>query len=363
MVKSNGGIDNDDLFGSLGKKGSKSPYLDYNNYSIKNSYKINNIYNKKIISKLDDLDTGNKPRRSPSPYSYPSTLSSFFTSYFNSNQQPRSNSSGINWGREEVATSENAYVQPSPEEVQRVLAAVHMMKSLPEDKQRRLIEATREIRFFFDGQIRARFGGTQHFNAIRCLNDPTRTDVATPLSLRDTQLAGEEFFALNRFMVNYPDIADIQWWAVYQNGSWRLDTWNPQGEHLDTGVNGWGDLVGSVMKVNGRVLNPNEMLAFYRTMRLRNEREFVSPDTHDAIKRFLSAVGSQEELSSKFDEQVETAIDLGLVDENGRSLTYAGKSMLGARMSMPVTARQRKARQLTETDDQIRRIIVPTIFN
>nr|MBI4156364.1 hypothetical protein [Candidatus Woesearchaeota archaeon] len=267
-------------------------------------------------------------------------------------------SSGINWGRRAIAVSDNAYVQPTQEEVQRVLEAVHMIRTLPEDQQRRLTEATREIRYFFDGQIRATFGGAGHFNAIRCLNDPTRTDVATPLSLRNTQLAGEEFFALNRFMLNYPDIADLQWWAVYQDGSWNLDTWNPEGEHLDTGFNGWGNLVGSVMKVNGKVLSPNEMLAFYRTMRLRNERNFIQPQTQDAIKTFLLAVDSQSRLPSRYDEQVETAIDLGLVGEDGKVLTYIGKSMI-----TPVTARQRKQRQLTETNLEVRRIIVPTIFN
>lgn len=323
--------------------------------NIYNIIDINKIYSKNsdlesiINDKSLDYSTKNISSKSKQRIPFIPTYSSLYNSIIIPSQQAQ--------------TSENAYVQPSPEEVQRVLEAIHMIRTLPEDQQRRLIEATREIRYFFDGQVRATFGGTQHFNAIRCLNDPTRTEVTTPLNLRNTQLAGEEFFALNRFMVNYPDIADIQWWAVYQNGSWALDTWNPEGEHLDTGSNGWGNLVGSVMKVNGRVLNPNEMFAFYRTMRLRNERGFVQPETQEAIKRFLLAIGTQGRLPQRYDEQVETAMDLGLVGEDGKSLTYAGKSMLGRQMSMPVIARERKTRQLVETDPELRRIIVPTIFN
>jgi hypothetical protein len=334
--------------------------IGYNDYRIRD---IREIYKKNLelesmVNNYDkyytkDISSESKQKIPTYTISYnPMTIPS---------QIPRS--SGINWGRRATATSENAYVQPSSEEVQRVLEAMHMIRTLPEDQQRRLIEATREIRYFFDGQVRATFGGTQHFNAIRCLNDPTRTTLPRALDLGETQLAGEEFFALNRFMTNYPDIADIQWWAAYKDGSWQLDTWNPEGEHLDTGSNGWGNLVGSVMKVNGRVLNPNEMFAFYRTMRLRNEKGFVQPETQEAIKTFLLAVGTQGRLPQRYDEQVETAMDLGLIGEDGKSLTYAGKSMLGRRMSMPVTARERKVRQLQETDEQVRRIIVPTILN
>ncbi|MBM3247415.1 hypothetical protein FJZ17_02660 [Candidatus Pacearchaeota archaeon] len=74
-------------------------------------------------------------------------------------------------------------------------------------------------------------------------------------------------------------------------------------------------------------------------------------------------LGTQGRLPQRYDEQVETAMGLGLVGEDGKSLTYAGKSMLGRQMSMPVTARERKARQLAETDEQVRRIIIPTILN
>ncbi len=266
--------------------------------------------------------------------------------------------SGINWGVQRARVIENAYVQPTPDEVQRVLEAVHMIQQLPEEQQRQLIEATREIRYFFDGSIRSRFGATRHYNAIRCLNDPERTDIFGRLSRPNAQLAGEEFFALNRFMANFPDIADIQWWSVYDNGSWGLDAWNPEGEHLDTGVNGWGNLVGSVLKVNGRVLNPYEMIAFYRTIKLRDERGFMTDDSLEVLQSIMRALESEGTLPGKYEEQLETAHDLGLVDADGRTLTYAGRSMI-----MPVTARQRKQRQLTETDPEVRRIIIPTAFN
>lgn len=272
-----------------------------------------------------------------------------------------SSSRGINWGAERT-TEPNAYIQPTDEEVQRVLDAVHMMQELPEDQQRMLIEATQEIRYFFDGQTRAEFGATNHFNAIRCLNDPQRTDIIDKLHIPNVQLAGEEFFGLNRFMQNYPDIADIQWWSVYQNGSWRLDTWNPQGEHLDTGINGWGDLVGSVIKLNGKTLTPTETIGFYRTTKLRNEKGFIDERGFQNLQNIIGIL-SQESLPRRYEQQLEFAYDLGLVQQNGRSLTYQGQSMINT----GVTALQRKQRQQevdTENADQTeRRIIVPTIFN
>ena len=272
--------------------------------------------------------------------------------------RPASPAPRINWGTNERQASENAYVQPTPEEVKKVLEAIHLIQQLTEEQQRQLIETTRELRYFFDGNIRARFGATNHFNAIRCLNDPQRTAVSDALSRPRAQMAGEEFFALNRFMADFPDIADIQWWAVYENGSWRLDTWNPEGEHLDTGFDGWGQLVGSVMKVNGRVLNPSEMIAFYRTVKLRDERGFMTAQSLQSLQAMLSAVEREGSLPKRYEEQLEAAHDLGLVDASGKALTYAGKSMI-----TQVKARQRKERQLAETDPEIRRIIVPTFFN
>lgn len=266
----------------------------------------------------------------------------------------------INWGAE-AARQPVAYIQPTPEEVRQILAAVHLVNGLPVDLQRQVAEATKETRYFFDGAIRAQFGGTRHFNAIRCLNDPTTTAI-TPDMVRlpgenRVQLAGEEFFGLNRFMPNYADLADVQWWAVYRDGSWDLDRWNPQGEHLDTGVNGWGELVGSVMKVNGHVLTPQETVAFYRSIRMRNERGFLGAEARDAIDAAMRAVQEEGSLPSRYQNRLEVANDLGLLSDDGRTLTYTGLSMI-----TPATARQRRERQLTETDPGTRRIIHPIIF-
>jgi hypothetical protein len=301
---------------------------------------------------LQDISSGRKKKANPQP--------SYYNSYIGNIQstpQPSSRPSTINWGTQPLE-AERAYMQPTEEEVEKVLEAIHRIEQLPEDQQKMLIEATKEIRYFFDGQVRERFGATRHFNAIRCLNDPQRTQVADSLSIANTQLAGEEFFALNRFMRNYPDIADIQWWSVYKDGSWRLDNWNPEGEHLDTGLNGWGDLVGSVIKLNGRVLTPPETIGFYRTMRLRRERGFLNQESFAKLQDLLGALKQEGTLPPRYEEPLELAHDLGLVGSDGKTLTYQGESMLSE-----VTARQRKQRQLDETDENVRRIIVPTIFN
>ncbi|PIN82031.1 hypothetical protein COV11_00005, partial [Candidatus Woesearchaeota archaeon CG10_big_fil_rev_8_21_14_0_10_30_7] len=262
------------------------------------------------------------------------------------------NSTGINWGVQR-SMEPIAYIQPTQSEIDQVLEAIHRIESLPADQQKQLIEATREIRYFFDGQVRARFGGTFHYNAIRCLNNPLITEVN--LNTDGVQLAGEEFFGLNRFMTAFPDIADIHWWALYQNGSWRLDDWNPEGEHLDTGMNGWGKLVGSVMKVNGKVLDPREMIAFYRTIKLRNERGLQTKTSLDGMQGALRSIKSGE---MPVDELLEELSDFGLLNDTGTEITYVGESSI-----TPITAKQRRARQETEQDPNVRGIIHPLIFN
>lgn len=319
----------------------------YNNSLIID--RINSNYNNKSYKKID-YDLSNMTN------SY-SSLSKTYTPIQQRTYTPIQQRA-INWGSDTLVSSEpRAYIEPSQADVEKVLEAIHMVEKLPTDVQRQLIEATREIRYFIDGQIRARFGATYHFNAIRCLNDPQTTEVNRLLSLRNVQLAGEEFFALNRFMINFPDIADVQWWALYQNGSWHLDTWNPDGEHLDTGVNGWGNLLGSVLKVNGKVLEPKEVIAFYRTILLRNERGFRTNSPLNRLQTILRLVDSGT-LPRGLDEQLEELGDLSLVDSSGKVLTYAGKSMI-----TPVKAIERRRRQETETDEEVKRIIHPIIFN
>lgn len=332
---------------------------------VKDNYKTKENYKSRLENILDNYTLRNnfKDTYKINYKSYDNTksLDSLISNIYSINSKiiPQQRPTNINWG-ETFASRETAYVEPNSEGVQRVLEAVHRIQELPEDMQKQLIEATREIRFFFDGQVRAYFGATRHYNAIRCLNDPTITQVSDTLNMRNTQLVGEEFFSLGRFMPNFIDIADIQWWAVYQNGSWRLDTWNPEGEHLDTGVNGWGNLIGSVMKVNGKTLSPQEMIAFYRTIRLRNERGFMTEQKRQAFENLLRLVNNEGRLPANYDEQLETAHDLGLVKDDGRTLTYVGMSII-----TPSSARQRKEKQLQvqgQLDHPERRIIIPTLF-
>jgi hypothetical protein len=341
------------------KYGSSIDDLLNSEYIIKEkSYKKFDYNLNNIVDKISDISKDYKIKKDKNYFKY--DINSMYSSKIPLSSIPSGSTgagSGINWG-DNIGErgQENAYTEPTREEVQRVMDAVHRVMNLPERQQRQLVEATKEIRFYFDGQIRARFGATNHYNAIRCLNDPTVTRV--PSMPEGVQLAGEEFFALNRFMPNFADVADIQWWAVYQNGSWQLDTWNPQGEHLDTGVNGWGQLIGSVMKLNGKVLTPEEMVAFHRAIRFRNERGLLPKQYFDAMKGMLTILRDEGSLPGRFQEHLETAYDFGLVEVDGKTLTYAGQSMIA-----PVTARQRKQRQLTERDPKIRGIVVPTIFN
>lgn len=327
----------EDIIGELYSDKSTKKMSDYNN---KNIYKTNENYIN-YIKKDYSLYPKKIPSQPISRVRIPS------------NPTP----GPINWGGPRPVVSERAYVQPSPQDVERILASINYVVRLPEDQQRLFVDATQEMRYFLDGAIRAKFGATRHFNAIRCLNDPTRTNVADLLSRRNVQLAGEEFFGLNRFMPNIPDIADVQWWAVYADGSWQLDTWNPEGEHLDTGFNGWGNLVCAVLKVNGQVLTPNQTVAFYRTLKLRDEQGFMTQESMINLQAMLNGL-TQRRLPRGLEQHLELAHDLGLVEDDSRTLTYIGESMI-----TPTKALLRKERQLTETNPRVRRIIDPVSLN
>ncbi|PLW79290.1 hypothetical protein C0585_08425 [Candidatus Woesearchaeota archaeon] len=247
----------------------------------------------------------------------------------------------------------NAYVDPTTEEIRLVTDHLTFVDSLPESVREAYANAVKEIRYFLDGAVRKHFGATNHFNAIRCFNHPEQTDISH-VGIPNAQLAGEEFFGLNRFLSNYPDIADVQWWAIYKDGSWRLDTWNPGGEHLDTGYRGWGELVGAVIKVNGKTLTAPETLAFYRTLMLRDSIGFMTPQEHDGLVSDLRTiqVGSIDSVNDDVASKMEK---LGLVDNSG--LTYVGRSMI-----QRTVAKDRLAEQTRVQDGLVGQIVNPYRF-
>ncbi len=280
--------------------------------------------------------------------------SDYITSYDRSTQSsapPKIYSAPPTASLHRTSTLEIAYTQPTTAEMQRILNAMHLLDRIPVDQKAQFTEAVREVRYTIDGQIRGIVGGTQHFNSIRALNDPARSFVhvngglspiqwsalpTNPTQFENgnyAQLAGEEYFGINRFLPNFPDVADVQWWAAYKGGTWQLEDWNSNGEHLDTGYNGWGNLVGAVLKVNGRVLKPNEILGFYRTMKLREERGFMTKEEHEKMKAFLVSL-SRDYLGVKgilggrkgYEGMERRALDLGLLNEDGE-VTYVGASM------------------------------------
>ncbi|MGV8141062.1 MAG: hypothetical protein ACP5NW_01320, partial [Candidatus Woesearchaeota archaeon] len=93
-------------------------------------------------------------------------------------------------------------------------------------------------------------------------------------------------------------------------------------------------------------------------IKLRNERGFPTASPLNAMQQTLRLIESGRPLSSRHDARLEELNDLNLVDSSGKILTYIGQSMI-----TPTTALQRRSRQETESDPEIKRIIHPLIFN
>ncbi len=177
--------------------GNPSPYI----------YSINNTGSQKLNPKPTDVD-------------------SIIKAYTN-NYVPPSYTVRSPFANQSQFIGPIAFIQPATLEIARIIKATHMAENLPQSTRNQFERAVKEVRLYVDGKVRAHYGILAHHNAIRALNNPQTT--ALPPRLRRVQLAGEEFFGLNRFMDNFPDVADIQWWSLYKEGSWTLHTINNQG--------------------------------------------------------------------------------------------------------------------------------------
>jgi hypothetical protein len=258
-----------------------------------------------------------------------------------------------------------AYVNPTEEEMNRVLSGMAWVQSLPATIRPMFSEVFKNIRIDVDGDIRMIVGGTQHYTTIRALNNPQTTTVTEllPRSVRNNvegnvQLVSEEYFGVNRHVTYLPDVADIEWQAVFNSGDWHLETWNDRGEHQSEGLGGAGELVGGSMKLNGKLLTPEEIVSFGRTIKRRKAGQAVRQVNYltnslnkfglsygnDAaallqVKRFLKGMNGDDPYrfdSADYEKFRQFAETNGLINDSN-ALTFVGGGMISAQ-----TARRRK---------------------
>jgi len=149
-----------------------------------------------------------------------------------------------------------------------------------------------------------------------------KKDLEDILKQKNVQLASEEFFGVNRFVEFLPDLADVQWRAIYKNSNWYNDAWCPEGEHLASGSLGYGQLWGAEITVNGKRLSPQEVISFYRNLNKRRNSTFKA----DAKKicEPLHKVFNEEAISDSESFELHR---FGMIDGEGE-LTYAGACCL-----------------------------------
>lgn len=225
-----------------------------------------------------------------------------------------------------------AYTQPTQEGLDRILESMFWTEKLSNLGKGEVTESVREIRLELDGRIRGVVGTTNHYRGIRALCEPIDIQNNDYTNGNEFQLVGEELFGINRLLPGLIDLVDVVWWATYSDGSWDLEDWNPNGEHLSSRRD--GELKGFSIKVNGILLYPSEVGSFYRTIRRREERDILSKyslrenEITENIRNIHDGKNEDNNLSAFLRK-------FGFI--NGSGLTYVGSSLI-----IPQTAIERK---------------------
>jgi hypothetical protein len=220
----------------------------------------------------------------------------------------------------------NAFVDPTQEELKTVMDSmfwIEKMPKVPDD----ITNAVREIRLEIDNKIRGAVGITRHYRGIRALSEPQTIDEQYGSGV----LVGEEFFGINWFLPTVPDLADVVWLAVYDRGSWSLETRNSDGEHLSSSND--GQLRGFAIKVNGVLLQPSEVVSFYRTLQRRDDMNILSKYgmSLEDMRGHARDLFNGRELNS---ESSTVLTKFGMMNSLGK-LTYVGSSFVLPQAAIP----------------------------
>lgn len=234
-----------------------------------------------------------------------------------------------------------AFIEPTKEETAYIISRMHDSSSLDNNLFEEFRRAMNSILLKTDTALRSQtvhMGGIgqNHYLAIRALCTPKMTGA------KNCQIVGQEFFGMNRFFPSSIDIADMEWWAVYENGGWGLHTWNQKGEHLLTGSSGMGDFVAGALKINHLYLSPSEVVSFLHSIKRRTGGNFARYYDRKTLQYVMTQIQSGQQASQRRLRQLE---DLGFILPDG-SLSYTGRSITFAQEAL-----NRK-----EYDEQIRKL-------
>jgi len=219
----------------------------------------------------------------------------------------------------------NAFIEPTKEEQIYIVSRMPDASSLDDFTKKEFEKAMNSVLINFDTNVRSatinfpQSLGQGHYHAIRALNKPS----APPGYKRNVQLVGQEYFGTNRFFPQFVDIADIEFWALYEDGDWGLHTWNNHGEHLEVRSGGMGELKTGFLKVNGVYLGPEEVISFMQCFKRRVEGNFGRYHNAKTIEYTLSQL---EKGQKPVERRLAQLRALNLVDESNEP-TYILESL------------------------------------
>jgi hypothetical protein len=219
----------------------------------------------------------------------------------------------------------NAFIEPTKKEKNYIVSRMPDTDSLDDTAKKEFERAMDSLLISFDTCVRSatinfpQSLGQGHYHAIRALNTPS----TPPGYKRNVQLVGQEYFGVNRFFPAFRDIADIEFWGMYEDGDWGLHSWNSHGEHLEVRSGGIGELKTGFLKVNGVYLGPEEVISFIQCFKRRVEGNFKRYYDDKTIRYTISQLEKgQKPLQRRLDQ----LRALGLIDENHEP-TYILESM------------------------------------
>ncbi len=230
---------------------------------------------------------------------------------------------------------------------------------LIEDGDDELEEAVNNIRYKVNQWLRNTLGMTNHPFAIRSLNNPELNEVEVKDRFADSQMrtegiedignprigrendeeikrnnlietdftaeiAGEEFFGINRHIPELGDYRDLQWWVLQENGSWGEEARVGTPEHL-VNPRQIGETYGFRIEADGEQLSRDEIISMSENI---DRREISTPQLTTSIPEIFMQYESKYEVieneyngdSDAFEQDLRLAEEMGMVDDDELTL-------------------------------------------
>jgi hypothetical protein len=230
---------------------------------------------------------------------------------------------------------------------------------LIEDGDEELEEAVNNIRYTVNQWLRNTLGMTNHPFAIRSLNNPELNEVEVKDRFADShmraegiedirnprigrendeeiernnlietdftaEIAGEEFFGINRHIPELGDYRDLQWWVLHENGSWGEEARAGTPEHL-VNPRQIGETYGFRIEADGEQLSRDEIISMSENI---DRREISTPQLTTSIPEIFMQYESKDEVieneyngdSDAFEQDLRLAEEMGMVDDDELTL-------------------------------------------